>query len=277
MLWSCADRPSPPAYPATGLVLISLREGAVMASATVGRDPVAVVISDDGRTAYVADSEPGDVYALTLPDLKIRWRSHVAGAPFGILFHNGRPYVTLFDSAMLVQLNPADGSIITAGGTPQHPAAITLDASGNVAVASGDSFGIALVGGTVWTADYKRSLLTAPGQSISLPLPVHPFWLARGSGDKLLIAAEGDQEDTDPGAVLSYTPVNRSFITLARPRDPDQVLASGESIFVAAHGDHRVLAIHGSTTESWATGAAVVAIAPDPSLGLLVLAVNSHE
>jgi hypothetical protein len=236
-----------------------------------------VTLSDDGRTAYVADSSPGDVYAVSLPDLRVRWKSHLGGAPFGILLHNGRPQVTLFDSARLVQLNPADGSVIAQEPTPEHPAALTLDAAGNVAVASGDAFGIALVGGTVWTADYARSLLIAQGRQVPLPAAVHPFWLAPGQQGRLLIAAEGASEDSDPGAVFSYETVDGSFVTLDRPRDPDLVIQAGQSIFVAAHGDREVLNIQGSATQRWARGASVVALAPDPTLGLLVVAVNSHE
>jgi hypothetical protein len=277
VLCSCGAYGAPPAYPATGLVLLSLRDGAVQATATVGSDPVAVTLSEDGRTAYVADSSPGDVYAVSLPDLRVRWKSHLGGAPFGILFHNGRPYVTLFDSARLVQLNPADGSVIAEEPTPEHPAALTLDAGGNVAVASGDAFGIALVGGIVWTADYARSLLIAQGKPVPLPAAVHPFWLAPGQQGRLLIAAEGESEDSDPGAVFSYDTVSGSFETLGRPRDPDLVMQTGESIFVAAHGEREVLSIRGSTTQRWTRGAAAVALAPDPALGLLVVAVNSHE
>jgi len=268
-----------PTYPTTGLVLLSIADGSVRRAATIGMDPVAVTLSDDGKTAYVADSAPGDVYAVGLPDLKVRWRSHVGGAPFGILFLHGRAYVTLFDAAKVVQLNPANGSVIASDPTPPHPAAITVDSTGLVVEAGGDEYGIALAGGTLWTADYKRGLLQPGGLglTIPLPLPVHPFWLAPGAQGTLLIAAEGDNEDSDPGAVFSYDAVNGRFATLARPRDPDQVEQSGDSVFVAAHGERAVLAIRGGTVLRWAGGASPVAIAPDPSQGVLVVAVNSHE
>jgi YVTN family beta-propeller protein len=259
-------------------VLLSLRDGSVVSSATVGADPVAVTLADDGRTAYVADSAPGDVYAVDVPTLNVLWRSHVGGAPFGILFHNGRPYVTLFDAAAVVQLNPADGSVIAREPTPPHPAAITVDSNGEV-VAGGAGFGIALVGGTLWTADYKGSALLPRGEGVSvpLPLPVHPFWLAPGRNQTLLIAAEGESEDSDAGAVFSFDTVKETFTTLARPRDPDQVIESGSTIFVAAHGDRETLAIQGSSVGHWAGGGAAVAVAADPLENLLVVAVNAHE
>lgn len=260
-------------------MLLSLNDGAVGSTATIGTDPVAVTLSDDGKTAYVADSAPGDVYAVSLPSLKVRWRSHVGGAPFGILFLNGRPYVTLFDAAEVVQLNPMDGNVIAHNPTAPHPAGIAVDENGEVVAASGSSFGIAVAGGVLWTADYKTSMLRRGDDAgtIPLPLPVHPFWLTAGAPEELLIASEGESEDSDPGAVFSYDFVKRTFATLARPRDPDQVAWGRGTVFVPAHGDHEVLAIGGGSIGHWARGAAAVALAPDPTLGLLVVATNSHE
>ncbi|HET9780371.1 MAG TPA: hypothetical protein VFR33_01215 [Candidatus Dormibacteraeota bacterium] len=248
-------------------------------SLAVGADPVAVTLSDDGRTAYVADSAPGDVYAVSLPDLKVRWKSHTGGAPFGLLMHLGRLYVSLYDLGQIVELEPAAGRILAYDKAPQHPAALAIDTSGDVAVAAGSAFGIALAGTTMWTADYQRSLLmTADGsKQVPLPAPVHPFWLAPGPNDSLLVAAEGESEDSDRGAVYSYDVVRGTFTTLVRPRDPDQVLASQSTIFVAAHGDRETLAVQGSSVHHWATGAAAVALAADPLENLLVVAVNSHE
>ncbi|HET7338109.1 MAG TPA: hypothetical protein VFK22_01060 [Candidatus Dormibacteraeota bacterium] len=260
-------------------MLLSLRDGSVQSSATVGSDPVAVIESADGRTAYVADSAPGDVYAVGLPDLKIRWKSHTGGAPFGLLLHLGRLYTSLYDLGEIAELAPSTGRILAYDKAPGHPAALSTDTNGDVAVAAGSAFGIALVGTTVWTADYRRSLLmTVDGsKQVPLPIPVHPFWLAPGASDTLLIAGEGESEDSDPGAVFSYDVVAGKFTTLARPRDPDQVVASGSTIFVASHGDRETLAIEGSTVHHWASGAAAVAVAPDPSENLLIVALNSHE
>jgi DNA-binding beta-propeller fold protein YncE len=268
-----------PSYPSTGLVLLSLGDGSVRGSATVGSDPVAVIVSDDGGTAYVADSAPGDVYAVRLPNLTVKWKAHVGGAPFGMLLHRARLFVTLYDSASIAELDPADGRLLATDPAPAHPAAIAVDAGGQLVVAAGSAFGIARVGSTVWTADYRRSVLmpAAGGAEVPLPLPVHPFWLAPGSNGTLLIAAEGESEDSDPGAVFSYDVMNGRFATLARPRDPDQVEQSGSTVFVAAHGEPAVLALKGAATQRWASGAAAVAIAADTPLGVLVVAVNAHE
>ncbi|MGZ6372922.1 MAG: hypothetical protein ACXWL8_05955, partial [Candidatus Limnocylindria bacterium] len=81
----------------------------------------------------------------------------------------------------------------------------------------------------------------------------------------------------DPGGVFSVDPVTGAFQTLALPKDPDQVLQSGSTIYVAAHGDRQVLAIAGGSTTAWARGAPAVALAADLPLGLLVVAVNGHE
>ena len=261
-------------------MLLSLRDGSVHGTTTVGSDPVAVIVSDDGGSAYVADSAPGDVYALRLPGLVLKWKSHVGGAPFGMVLHAERLYVTLYDSKSIAELDPADGKVLATDPAPAHPAAITIDAAGQVAAAAGSAFGIALVGSTLWTADYRRSVLApaAGGAEVPLPLPVHPFWLAPGAAPTtLLVAAEGENEDGDAGAVFSFDTVTGKFTTLARPRDPDQVVESGDVVYVASHGDNDVLAISGTSTRRWAGGASAVAIAPDPRLGMLVLAVNAHE
>lgn len=281
-------------YPESGLVLLSLRDGTQSASAAVGSDVVAVIVSDDGSTAFVADSSPGDVFAVRLPSLTVKWKQHVGGAPFGLLLHAGRLFVSLFDGSSVLELDPSNGSRTATHAVPQGPAVMTVDASGRVAVAgtrgnveviggeqltAGNGFAVALAGGRLWTADYERAELVPAGDDhrVGLPLPVFPFWLAPGAGGTLLIAAEGPTEDSDPGGVFSFDPVANTFATLALPKDPDQVLQSGTTIFVAAHGDREVLAIDGGTTTAWARGAAAVALAPDPQLGLLVVAVNGHE
>jgi outer membrane protein assembly factor BamB len=87
-------------------VLLSIKDGATRGSASIGKDPVAVIASDDGRTAYLADSAPGDVYAVSLPNLRVTWKEHVGGAPFGLLLHGGRLFVSLFDGAAVLVLDP---------------------------------------------------------------------------------------------------------------------------------------------------------------------------
>jgi outer membrane protein assembly factor BamB len=260
----------------------------------VGTDVVAVIVSDDGKTAYLADSAPGDVYAVRLPDLQVSWKQHVGGAPFGLLLHGGRLFVSLFDTTSVLELNPSSGQKLATDSVPQGPAVMTADGTGHVVVAgtrgqlsiigggqlaAGNGFGVAWAGGQLWSADYERAELVPAGDGhrVGLPLPVFPFWLAAGAGDSLLIAAEGGTEDTDPGGVFSFDTMTGSFTTLATPKDPDQVLLSGSTIFVAAHGDRDVLAIQPGSTKAWAGGAAAVALAADAPLGYLVVAVNAHE
>lgn len=294
MACGASSAPATHGYPETGLVLLSLKDGAQRASATVGTDVVAVIASDDGKTAYLADSAPGDVYAVRLPNLQVAWKQHVGGAPFGLLLHGGRLFVSLFDSTSVVELDPSGGEKLATDAVPQGPAVMTTDGAGHVVVAgtrgqlsiigggqlaAGNGFGVAWAGGRLWSADYERAELVPAGDDhrVGLPLPVFPFWLAPGAGNSLLIAAEGGTEDTDPGGVFSFDTMTGVFSTLATPKDPDQVLQSGSMVFVAAHGDRDVLAIEGGRSTAWLRGAAAVAIAPDPSLDLLVVAVNAHE
>lgn len=275
-------------------MLLSLTDGSVRGSAPVGTDVVAVTVSDDGKTAYVADSSPDDVYAVLLPSLHVAWRQHVGGAPFGLLLHAGRLFVSLFDGASVVELDPSSGAQLAGHPVPQGPAVMTTDGAGNVVVAgtrgqldvigggrlaAGNGFGVALAGGRLWSADYERAELVPAGDDhrVGLPVPLFPFWLAAGAGNTLLIAAEGGTEDTDPGGVFSFDTMTGVFTTLATPKDPDQVLQAGSTVLVAAHGDRDVLAIRGGREAIWARGASAVALAPDPSLGDLVVAVNSHE
>jgi DNA-binding beta-propeller fold protein YncE len=275
-------------------VLLSLEDGSPRGSASIGSDFVAVIVSDDGTTAYAADSAPGDVYAVRLPGLKVAWKQHVGGAPFGLLLHGGRLFVSLFNGDSVVELDPSSGRQLASHSVAQGPAAMAIDPAGHVVVAStkgqlsvigggqskaGNGFGVAVAGGRVWTADYERAELVAVGDDhrVGLPQPVFPFWLARGANDTLLIAAEGASEDHDTGGVFSFDPVTGAFKTLATPKDPDQVVQSGSTILVAAHGDRNVLAIRDGRSAAWARGAPAIALAPAPSLGLLAVVVNGHE
>jgi outer membrane protein assembly factor BamB len=281
-------------YPESGLVLVSLQDGSAKGSASIGSDPVAVIVSDDGATAYVADSSPGDVYAVRLPGLKVAWKQHVGGAPFGLLLQAGHLLVSLFSGAQVVELDAGSGAQLATHTVHDGPAVLGVGPDGRVLVAgtrgtvdyldgtstpAGHGFAVAVVAGQVWTADYERAELVrvGDGHRVGLPTPVFPFWLAAGAAGTLLIAAEGGAEDTDPGAVFSFDPMSGDFKTLATPKDPDQVVQSKSTVLVAAHGDRQVLAIDGGRTSTWVSGAGVVALAPDPGLGLLVVVVNAHE
>jgi outer membrane protein assembly factor BamB len=281
------------AFPATGLVLLSLNDGSRRASASVGTDPVAVIVAANGDMAYVADSSPGDVYAVSLPSLTVAWKRHVGGAPFGLLLNGGRLLVSLFSGAAVVELDPASGAKLASHTVVQGPAAMSVAVDGRVIVAgtsgrvgyldgtsvpAGNGFGVAVVNGQIWTADFQRAdLVRAGDHRVALPLHVSPFWLAPGGMTTLLVAAEGANEDSDPGAVFSFDTATETFTTLARPRDPDQAVRSGSKVLVAAHGDREVLAIDAAMSSVWAPGAAAVAVAPDSPLNLLVVAVNAHE
>jgi len=165
---------------------------------------------------------------------------------------------------------------VVAAGT--HGEVDYLD--GTPPLPAGHGFGIAAVGSELWTADYERAELDRAGdlKIAGMPEPLFPFWLSAEEGGKLLIAAEGDPEDTSQGGVFEFEPASGAFRTLAHPRDPDFVVRSRDTIFVAAHGDRQVLAIStGGAVKTFAGNLAAVALAPDPSLNLLVVAVNGHE
>jgi DNA-binding beta-propeller fold protein YncE len=275
-------------------VLLSLKDGALLSSASVGTDPVAVIVADDGKTAYVADSAPGDVYAVRLPGLRVGWKQHVGGAPFGLLLHQGRLFASLFDGASVVELEPSTGMVVASHAVPPGPAAMTVDGAGNVVVAgtrgqlsiigggqlaAGNGFGVAYAGGRLWSADYERAELVPAGDDhrVGMPAPVFPFWLAAGPAGTLLIAAEGAPEDTAAGGVFSFDTATGVIKTLATPKDPDQVLQSGSTVFAAAHGEHDVLAIRDGKASAWAQGIEAVGLAADPQLSMLVVVVNAHE
>ena len=290
---ACGDSAAAP-IPQTGLLLLDLRTGATVASLSVGSDPVAVLLSTDGATAYVADSTPGDVYAVQLAGRRIRWRSHIGGAPFGLLFGGDRLYVSLFTASAVAELALTNGAVLAWHPVGKGPAVMAADAKGRPLVAelsgrvegldgsfmaAGHGYGVMTLDSDVWTCDYKMGMLVRAndGYTYSVPLGLSPFWLAPGAGGTILIAAEGAAEDADAGGVFRLDPGRGTFATLARPRDPDQVIESGGAVYVAAHGDRDVLAIKNGRTSVWARGAAAVALAADPVLGLLVVGVNAHE
>jgi DNA-binding beta-propeller fold protein YncE len=283
------------ALPPTGLVLLDLKSGAQIATLSVGMDPVAVTVSPDGAFAYLADSSPGDVYAVNLAQRSVKWRAHVGGAPFGLLLAAGHLYVSLFTVAMVDELDIGTGMVLASHPVGQGPAAMALDVEGHPLVAersgfvasvdgggvipAGHGYGIATLDADTWTCGYAEATIVraGDGNTFQVPQGLHPFWLSEGAAGTILIAAEGNDEDADPGGVFMLDPGTGAFTTLARPRDPDQVIESGATVFVAAHGDKEVLKIAGESTSTWAPGAAAVGLAADLQLNLLVVAVNAHE
>lgn len=298
MLAACTSSAPASSQHDTGIVLLSLADGSRKAQATIGSDPVAVIVSDDGATAYVADSSPGDVYAVSLPALHVTWRAHTGGNPFGLLLHDGHLFVSLFSGAAVVELNPANGAQLASHKVTASPGMVSLDPSGNVIVAStggeidyldgrsvraGHGYAAA-VGGSgmdeVWTADYERAELVRAGDLHDVALPMHlfPFWLAPYLPGSILVAAEGADEDKDLGGVFVFEPATEKWTTLALARDPDQaVFYSSGVTYVAAHGDRMVLAIQGGDVAKEALGVPAVALAPDPTLDVVVVVANDHE
>jgi len=294
LLAACTSSAPAPAHE-TGLVLLSLEDGTRKAEAIIGSDPVAVIVSDDGRTAYLADSSPGDVYAVKLPDLHVSWRAHTGGAPFGLLLHDSRLFVSLFSGAAVVELDPGTGKKLASHPVTAGPGVVSLDASGRVIVAgtrgeidyldgtsvrAGHGYAVALSGAEMWTADYERAELVRAGDLhvVGLPMPVFPFWLSSGGHGTILVAAEGPDEDKDLGGVFAFDPATEKFETLALLHDPDQVLMSGGTRFVAAHGDREVVAILADgSVKKLASDLPAVALAADPAINLLVVVANDHE
>lgn len=277
-----------------GLVLLS-PTGKFIRSAPVGSDVVAVTVSNDGSVAYVADSAPGDVYAVRLPSLKVAWKSYVSGAPFGLLQHGKELYVSLYSGDAVVELDAATGNVVARHKVGHHGAGMALDSIGHVMVASDDgyltqlgeppepgdrAFSVAFVDGALWTADYPLGWISEAGSETTrrkLPDALHPFWVAPGAQAHVLISAEGQREDDDAGAVYAYDVATDTFSVLDRPIDPDQAVQWGPATVIAAHGSRRVDVVDGKQVSEWAKGAAAVAVAPDSSLNLLVVAVDSHE
>ncbi|HET7466173.1 MAG TPA: hypothetical protein VFL29_05875 [Candidatus Dormibacteraeota bacterium] len=282
----------------TGLFLLPMNRSAKPVEARIGSDPVAVIVSDDGATAYVADSAPGDVYAVGLPALRVQWRAHTGGNPFGLLLHDGHLYVSLFSGAAVVELDPATGRQTASHKVTAGPGMVSLDPSGDVIVAgtrgeidyldgrsvpAGHGYAVAIGGpglDEMWTADYERAELVRAGDlhNVGLPMPLFPFWLAPYLGGQILVAAEGPSEDQDLGGVFVFEPSTEKWSTLALVRDPDQAVFDASGVtYVAAHGDRMVLTIYGGEVAKEAIGVPAVALAPDPNLAVVVVVENDRE
>jgi hypothetical protein len=116
------------------------------------------------------------------------------------------------------------------------------------------------------------------GRSVAMPAGLHPFWLHAEPSGAILAAAEGDDEDSDPGAVLRLEPPDYGVRVLLQVTDPDQVLTAGGRIFVAAHGAREVDVLTSSGARAaWARGAAAVALAADEPQRTLLVVTNERE
>ena len=290
MLAACAPATAPPNPPAAGLLLVGLTDGSQRGQLSLGGDPIAVEISADGSTAYVSDNRAGRVLALSLPSLHRLWTADVGGRPGPLLATLDTLYVSLYDAGQVAELDPGTGAVRARHQVGRQSGQLALDAGGAVLVQSADGVrdldggshgggrGFALGGG--WSADYGTGVLTQVGGPGRLDSPphLHPFWLTAGPGATAYAAAEGDDEDRDPGAVLEVT--DAGVRVLGRPRDPDQVAYLSGRIFAAAHEDHEVLVLDAAgkvAPQHWAKGAEAIALATDPRLGLLIVVVNAAE
>ncbi len=245
-------------------MLLSLKTGALVAQRSVGDDPLAVSLAPDGQTAYVADNDLGDVFALRLPSLRLAWRTHVGGAPGPMLVIGDSLFVSEYDAGVAAEIDRSTGRVLGTQPVGPHPGELVLWQ--DRVTAAGAGFGLAEVRGSLWTWGRLPAL---PG--------LHPFWLQPGSGSELLVTEEGLPEDAAAGAVISLDTVSGRVTTLAAPKDPDQVVRSGADVFVAAHGDREVLVLRAGRSFSWARGADAVALAPDAGLGLLVVVTDAAE
>jgi DNA-binding beta-propeller fold protein YncE len=267
MLLSCsaAADPAPARPPAEGVMLLNLQTGQVVAQRELGDDPLAVAVSGDGKTAYVADNDLGDVFALRLPSLRQEWRRHVGGAPGPMLLAGGELYVSEYDAGAAAELDPATGRQLATLPLGPHPGELAL-VGGRIASARGAGFGLAVADGGVWN---DARLPKLPG--------LKPFWLEAGKRGELLVTEEGSPEDTAAGAVLALDTATGDVSTIATPRDPDAAVRSGPNVYVAAHGDDEVLVLGYSRPRHWARGAEAVALAVDSQLGLLVVVTDAAE
>jgi len=292
LVWACGSQS--PAPPKQGVLLLSLSDGSYRGRADLGQDPLAVSISPDGNEAYVVDNAQGYVYALSLPNLRVRWSSKVDARPGPIVTQGDQLWVSLYSAGQVAQLDRHTGDVVNKWAVGPGPGAIVFQqgqpwaaSTAGVWLVKGrkqadvHGFGLASAGGSIWAAAYDPGevVRVSDGKTVALPSGLHPFWLSGGSSGNVLVAAEGDDEDRDLGAVLSLDPPAYEARTLIRATDPDLVLEADGKIFVASHGDRQVdvLTSSGDRVGSWARGAAAVALAVDDALGLLVVVTDERE
>lgn len=286
---------SPAAGPPTGsgIVLLDLGDGHQVATIAAGSDPVGVTLSADGAIAYVSDNQPGLIRAIDLRARRPAWQAAVGGRPGPLLLSGGRLWVSLFGSGSLVALDPSSGRLLEKRPVCPSPGQLaewrgqvwTLCGGGGAVSTAGEGlpapggFGLAAGEEGLWAAAYGAGRLVrldVPGE-VELPSGQHPFWLSLAGDGSLLVAAEASDEDRGVGRVARLGP-DGAVSLLAGPRDPDQAVESAGVVYVAAHGDGRVLVLRsGSPERVWARGLSPVALAVDPALKLLILVTDDRE
>jgi DNA-binding beta-propeller fold protein YncE len=272
---------APAAVPQTGLLLLDLRTGSVRGSAAVGEDPLAIAVAPDGRTAYVSDNAPGLVRAVSLPELKVRWTAHTGGRPGPILVTLDEILVSVYETNEIVALDPATGAIGARTPTCAGPGQLALVKGAVVAACAADGgFALVALGQESWIGLYSTGALKRREDGTVVPLPphLHPFWLSAGPGNALFVAAEGDDEDHDPGGVIEVRGSEVRILSTAR--DVDQVEVAAGRVFAAAHGERAILvldAVTGAAQARWAQGTNPVALAADLPLGVLVALTDARE
>lgn len=254
---------------------------------------MAVTLSADGATAYVSDNQPGLVRAIDLRSRRQAWKAALGGRPGPPLLSGGRLWVSLYGSGSLAALDPSTGRLLETRPACPSPGQLaewrgqvwTLCGNGGAVSAAGDrlpapaGFGLAAGPRGLWAAAYGSGRLVrldVPAE-VGLPVGQHPFWLSVTADGSLLVAAEAGDEDRGAGSVTLLAP-DAAATVLASPRDPDQAVESAGVVYVAAHGDRRVLVLRGGSLETaWARGLNPVALAADPALKLLVVVSDERE
>jgi len=96
------------------LAFVDTTSGAVLERLATGDEPYGVVVTDDGKTAYVSLDFPGEVVEIDVPGRAVRRRFPVGHFARGLALgpDEGKLYVTEFYSAALTILDTRSGKVI---------------------------------------------------------------------------------------------------------------------------------------------------------------------
>jgi YVTN family beta-propeller protein len=155
------------------LSIVDTASGAIVATAAVGSNPYAVVLSHDGRTAYV--SNWGGDQTVTAPS---------ATAPLGTVTSVTAGSVSLVDAAT--------GAVKGKVRVGTHPSALAVDpATGDVYAANSDSDTVSVIDAA--TNDVTRTISLAPYDGA--PVGTNPDALAFApDGSALYVANSGNND-----------------------------------------------------------------------------------